>query len=87
MPKFDATRRREASRGHSDSVASLAVLPDGRRASSSSDDTIRLWEIAARREIAPLRSTARSVASTALSDSRLVAGADLGSLHWLEIGD
>jgi len=30
--------------GHSDSVRSLAILPDGTLASGSSDKTIRIWD-------------------------------------------
>lgn len=37
----------EGSKGHSDSINSLAVTPDGKYIASSSDDyTIRLWNIA-----------------------------------------
>ena len=68
-----------------DRVEALCVLPDGRLASSSSDKAIRLWNIAARREIARLEIDSRVGCLVALSDGRLVAGDSIGRLHWLEI--
>jgi hypothetical protein len=67
------------------SVGSLCVLPDGRLASGSSDNTIRLWDIAARREIARLEIDNGVKCLAALLDGRLVAGDHNGRLHWLEI--
>jgi hypothetical protein len=37
--------------GHTDTVAEPCVLPDGRRASGSADNTIRLWNRIARLEV------------------------------------
>jgi WD40 repeat protein len=73
--------------GHSNSVSSLCVLSDGRLASSSDDHTIRLWDIATQREIVRLEVDAPVSCLVALPDGRLVAGDDLGRLHWLEIVD
>ena len=66
-------------------VAALCVLPDGRLASGSSDNTIRLWDIAARREIVRLEIDSRVGCLAALLDGRLVVGDVNGRLYWLEI--
>jgi WD40 repeat protein len=84
---WDVTTGAESVRleGHSGWVNTLCVLPDGRLASGSGDNTIRLWHIAATREIARLEIDGRVECLAALADGRLVAGDDIGRLHWLEI--
>jgi NB-ARC domain/APAF-1 helical domain/WD domain, G-beta repeat len=75
--------------GHSPhSVTALCVLPDGRLASGSRDGTVRLWDVALQQEISRLEVDAPIMCLTALrSDSRFIAGDQLGRLHWLQIID
>ena len=53
MRLWDIKRRKECGRlsGHTDGVCSLAVLPDGRLASGSYDETIRIWDVATLQEV------------------------------------
>ena len=71
--------------GHNGSVNSLCVLPDGRMASASTDNTIRLWDIAATKEVARLEVDSDVKCIAALHDGSLVAGDQLGRVHWLKI--
>jgi WD40 repeat protein len=73
--------------GHSGRVYALCVLPDGRLASGSRDTTIRLWDLATGVETASLQCDAPITCLTALSGDRLIAGDNLGRLHWLEVVD
>ena len=66
-------------------MIALCVLPAGQLASGSEDNTIRLWDVAARCEIARLEIHDRVASLVALQDGRLVTGDANGRLHWLEI--
>jgi WD40 repeat protein len=84
---WDVARGAEAARlDHSDWVSALCVLPDGRLASGSDDRTIRVWDVVALFEISRLEVDAPVTCLTALP-ARLVAGHQLGRLHWLQVVD
>jgi WD40 repeat protein len=76
--------------GHSGGVAALCLLKDGRLASGSQDRTTRLWDLSTQIEIARLEIDAPVtclIALTAAPGIRLVAGDQIGRLHWLEVVD
>jgi WD40 repeat protein len=54
------------------------VLPDGRLASGSYDNTIRLWDVKAGTEGARLEVDASVLCLVTESDRRLIAGDDIG---------
>ena len=61
--------------GHSGGVRALCLLPDGRLASGSYDNTIRLWDVAAGAETARLEGhSGRVDALCLLPDGRLASG-------------
>ena len=61
--------------GHTDWVQALCLLPDGRLASGSKDNTIRLWDVATGAETARLEGHTNGVqALCLLPDGRLASG-------------
>jgi WD40 repeat protein len=63
--------------GHSSVVSALCLLPDGRLASGSVDNTIRLWDVATGAETARLEGhTDWVTALCVLPDGRLASGSD-----------
>jgi len=61
--------------GHTDRVQALCLLPDGRLASCSSDNTIRLWDVSSGAETARLDGrTGGVLALCLLPDGRLASG-------------
>ena len=75
--------------GHGNAESALAVLPGGRLASGSGDDTIKLWDPASVGRSGGQLIFVADAAITALallSDaSILVAGDASGRLHWLRL--
>jgi WD40 repeat protein len=61
--------------GHASAVTCVAISPDGRTLASASDDkTVKLWDVASRREVATLRGHRGRVLSVAFSpDGTLLA--------------
>jgi len=61
--------------GHTKSIRSLAITPDGQILASGSDDkTIKLWQLATGRELFTLRGHTKSVCSIAISlDGQVLA--------------
>jgi WD40 repeat protein len=72
--------------GHSGGgISALSALRDGRLVSSARDNTIRLWDVVALREVTRLEFDAMINSIVVLSDTHLVASDTVGHLHWLEI--
>jgi len=66
-------------------VAAVALLPDGCLVSAGYDSTVRLWDLRTRMEITRLDFDAAILSLAVLPDGNLVAGDEIGRLHWLEI--
>jgi WD40 repeat protein len=61
-------------KGHTESVKALALLPDGRLASGSWDETIRIWDIASQQCVGTLQGPISCVISLAvLANGRLAS--------------
>ena len=72
-------------KGHTSYVSSVSFSPDGRTLASTSDETIRLWDVATRRVILNLTGHTDSVRSVAFSpDGSIIAS---GSGTWRGEGD
>ena len=71
-------------RGHADSVSGVAYSGDGSRVVSSSDDgTVRLWDLAAEKEIEPRLTLDGGATAVAMSRSGLVAVGGENGKAWL----
>lgn len=69
--------------GHTGRVSALSVLPDGRLASGSDDNTIRIWDSKTDAETARIEGCDHTVqALAALPDGRLVSGAFDGTVRF-----
>jgi WD40 repeat protein len=72
--------------GHTGSVEAVGFLPDGSRAlSGSSDNTLRLWDLASGECLAEYYADAKIDCLAFARDALVVAGSADGRLHILEI--
>jgi WD40 repeat protein len=70
--------------GHSDSVKGVAITPNGRHAVSASDDkTVRVWDLETGCPLAAFHCDASPSCCVCVDDRNIVAGDDLGRLHFL----
>ncbi|MEU8365258.1 NB-ARC domain-containing protein [Nonomuraea sp. NPDC048882] len=75
-------RRTALLSGHTAQVTDLAVAPDGALlASTSYDDTLRLWDLAAATEVAAMRVDGMILTCRWLSETTVVAGGASGLYH------
>ncbi|NVB37559.1 hypothetical protein G6O69_06925 [Pseudenhygromyxa sp. WMMC2535] len=60
----------------------LAVLPDGRVVSGSRDNTLRVWDIDSGQTIT-IHGDASYMSIAVISQHQLVAGDDVGNVHFI----
>jgi len=73
-------------KGHTESVAALAVLPNGTLASGSHDTTVRLWEVGTGACVATLAGHQDWIRALAvLADGRLASGSDDKSVRLWDV--
>lgn len=70
--------------GHTAVVQAIIPLRDGRLASGAADNTVRIWDLAAARELACIEVDAPVTHLAELPDGRIAAADKIGRLHWLE---
>ncbi len=73
--------------GHTARITALAAMPNGRLASGSADRTVRVWDTFERKEICRFEADVAIFCLAALPNGQLIAGDQIGRLHWLEIVD
>ena len=66
-------------------VRSVAVFPDGRIISGSDDGTLKVWDTVTGRNIAIFSGDAPFRSCAVTSDGLLIAGDDLGRVHFLRL--
>ena len=69
--------------GHTGSLTTLAVLPDGRIASGAWDNTVRVWDPRSGRQLAMFHADAPITALLAHPNGLIVAGDKSGAVHFL----
>jgi WD40 repeat protein len=74
-------------RGHTHWVNAVKALSNGRLVSGSDDRTIRVWDTVTLEAIAAIEVDAPVNCFEALPDGSIVAGDQVGQLHWLELAE
>lgn len=73
--------------GHCGRVLSVAVMPDGKHiVSGSTDNTVRVWDLIKRRQVAAFTCDGAVSACAVTPDGKvIIAGDELGRIHFLEL--
>jgi WD40 repeat protein len=72
--------------GHKAAVNGVALSADGRRAvSASSDNTLKVWDLDMRNVLAPFTCDAAVRCASFSGFDAIIAGDDLGRIHFLEL--